>query len=110
MLRLLSALAVLGLGASLAVSAAGGVPGPAEKAGALARLASVATTDSNTIPAAVPRFAAHPIPARILGSDVPVPVSPSLLRASNGWLVSDGKTSSPSTPALPETTRRWAES
>jgi hypothetical protein len=27
----------------------------------------------------------------LLGSDAPVPVSPSLLRESNGWLVSDGK-------------------
>jgi hypothetical protein len=58
-LRLLSALAVLGLGAGLAVAAAGGVPGLAEKAGALARLASVATTDANTAPAPVPRFARH---------------------------------------------------
>jgi len=91
-LRLLSGLAVLGLGAGLAVAAAGGVPGPAEKSAALARLASVATTDSNTAPAPVPRFAAHAIPARILGPDAPVPVSPSLLRAGNGWLMSDGKT------------------
>jgi hypothetical protein len=89
-LRLLSALAMLGLGAGLAVAAAGGVPG--EKSAALARLASVATTDSNTAPAPVPPFASHPIPPRILGPDVPVPVSPSLLRADNGWLESDGKT------------------
>lgn len=91
MLRLLSGLAVLGLGSGLAVAAAGGVPGMGEKSAALARLASVATTDSSTAPAPVPRFSAHPISARILGPDVPVPVSPSLLRASNGWLVSDGK-------------------
>src|SRR5262245_55292682 len=90
-LRLLSLLAVLGLGAGLAVAAAGGVPGLGEKSAALARLASVAPTDSNTTPAPVPRFAAHAIPARLLGSDVPTPVSPSLLRESNGWLVSDGK-------------------
>ena len=91
MLRLLSALAVLGLGAGLAVAAAGGVPGPAEKSAALGRLASVATTDSNTAPAPVPRFAVDAIPARMLGPDAPVPVSPALLRARNGWLVSDGE-------------------
>jgi hypothetical protein len=89
-LRLLSALAVLGLGVGLAVAAAGGVPG--EKSAALARIASVATTDSNTVPAPVPHFASHPIPARLLGPDVPVPVSPLLLRANSGWLESDGKT------------------
>jgi hypothetical protein len=89
-LRLLSSLAALGLGAGLAVAAHGGVPG--EKAAALARLASVATTDSSTAPAPVPPFAPHPIPARLLGPDVPVPVSPSLLRPQNGWLVSDGRT------------------
>jgi hypothetical protein len=90
-LRLLSSLAVLGLGAGLAVAAAGGVPGPAEKSAALERLASVATTDSNTAPAPVPLFAPHAIPARMLGRDVPVPVSPALLRARNGWLMSDGE-------------------
>jgi hypothetical protein len=91
-LRLLSAVAVLGLGAGLAVAAAGGVPGLAGKSNALARLASVATTDSNTAPAPVPHFVSHAIPARILGPDVPVPVSSSLLRPRNGWLESDGKT------------------
>jgi hypothetical protein len=91
-LRLLSALAVLGLGAGLAVAAAGGVPGVGGKSAALARLASVATTDSNTSLAPVPRFAAHAIPARLLGPDSPVPVAPSLLRVRNGWLVSDGRT------------------
>jgi hypothetical protein len=90
-LRLLTSLAVLGLGAGLAVAAAGGVPAPAEKSAALGRLASVATTDSNTAPASVPRFAPHAIAARMLGPDVPVPVSPALLRPRNGWLVSDGE-------------------
>jgi hypothetical protein len=90
-LRLLSSLAVLGLGAGLAVAVAGGVPSLAEKSAALGRLASVATTDSNTAPAPVPPFAADAIPARMLGPDVPVPVSPALLRARNGWLVSDGE-------------------
>ena len=91
MLRLLSSLAVLGLGAGLAVAAALGVPGPGAKSAALGRLASVATTDSNTVPAPVPPFAPDAIPARMLGPDVPVPVSPALLRARNGWLVSDGE-------------------
>jgi hypothetical protein len=90
-LRLLSSLAVLGLGAGLAVAAAGGVPASPEKSAALGRLASVATTDSNTAAASVPRFAPDAIPARMLGPDVPVPVSPALLRARNGWLVSDGE-------------------
>ena len=39
-----------------------------------------------------PEWARQPIPARMLGSDVPVPVAPSLLRVRNGWLVSDGRT------------------
>ncbi len=91
MLRLLSSLAVLGLGAGLAVAAAGGVPGPAGKSAALGRVASVATTDSNTAPAPFPPFAPNAIPARLLGPGVPVPVSPALLRARNGWLVSDGE-------------------
>ena len=65
---------------------------PAEKAAALERLASVATTDSNTEPAPAPAIELHPIPARILEADVPVPVSPTVLQARNGWLVSDGRT------------------
>jgi hypothetical protein len=90
-LRLLSALVVLALGTGLAVAAAGGVPGSAGKSAALGRLASVATTDSNTTLAPGPRFAAEAIPARMLGPEVPVPVSPARLRARNGWLVSDGE-------------------
>ena len=37
-------------------------------------------------------MAPQPIPARMLGSEVPVPISPSVLRVRNGWLVSDGRT------------------
>jgi hypothetical protein len=97
---LLGALA-LGLGCGLAVAAVGGlsipqlginVPVPAEKAAALERLASVATTDSNTLPAPPPKAEPHPIPARLLGPAVPVPVAPSLLQPRNGWLVSNGRT------------------
>lgn len=93
MLRLLtcaSALCVLAAGAGLA--AAVRKQAPPDKAGALQRLASVATTDSNTVPTAAPRSAPHPIPARMLGSGVPVPVPPSILQPRNGWLVSDGRT------------------
>jgi hypothetical protein len=91
-LRLLSALAVLAVGASFAVAAARGVPHlGGGKSVALARLASVGTTDANTAPAPAPHFAAHPIPARLLGPDAPIPVSPALLRPRNGWLVSDGR-------------------
>ena len=86
----LAGLAVGG-GGGFAVAHAVGVV-PAEKAAALERLASVATTDSNTEPAPAPALDPRPIPARMLGTDVPVPVSPSVLQARNGWLVSDGKT------------------
>jgi hypothetical protein len=47
---------------------------------------------ASTGPAQPPAFARRPIPARMLGSDVPMPVSPALLRVRNGWLVSDGRT------------------
>jgi hypothetical protein len=101
-LRLLSgrlvAAALVGLAAGagggfvLADAIGGPVPGPAAKAAALARLASVATTDSNTAPAPVPDSAPRPIPAQMLEDDVPVPVAPSVLRVRNGWLVSNGET------------------
>ena len=102
MLRLLSARVVAAMLVGLAAGAGGGfvladaiggpVPGPAAKAAALDRLASVATTDSNTAPAPAPDTTPRPIPAQMLGDEVPVPVAPSVLRARNGWLVSDGKT------------------
>jgi hypothetical protein len=88
---LVTALAALGLAAGGGFAAAHW-PVPGEKATALERLASVATTDSNTEPAAAPSFELRPIPGQMLGSDVPVPVSPSILTVRNGWLVSDGKT------------------
>lgn len=43
-------------------------------------------------PAPQPGSALRPIPARMLGPAVPVPIPPSLLRVRNGWLVSDGRT------------------
>jgi hypothetical protein len=82
-----SALSVLAAGAGFAVAAA-----PQDKTAALQRHASVATTDSNTEQAAPPESAPHPIPARMLGPGVPVPISPSVLLVRNGWLVSDGRT------------------
>ena len=93
MLRLLtcaSAVCVLGVGAGLAVAV--DVPTPQDKAAGLQRLSSVATTDSNTEPVAPPEPVSQAIPARMLGSDVPVPIQPSVLRVRNGWLVSDGRT------------------
>lgn len=91
---------VLAAGAGFAVAASRvsipplgvNVPAPHEKAAALQRLASVPTTDSNTAPALPPDSAPQPIPARMLGADVPVPISPSVLQVRNGWLVSDGRT------------------
>ena len=100
MLRLLSvrlaatALAGLAVGAGGGYALAavvGGTPVPAEKAGALERLDSVATTDSSTEFAPPPAFTRHPIPGQLLGPDVPIPIPPSILRARNGWLVSDGR-------------------
>jgi len=93
-LRLAAAVvAGLAVGAGGGFALAGAVRGGApEKAGALARLASVATTDSSAEPAPVPSSEPQPIPGRMLGSNVPVPISPSILRERNGWLVSDGRT------------------
>ena len=90
MLRLLTAVCVLAAGGGIAAAAI--LPAPQEKAAALQRHVSVATTDSNTEPAAPPASVPQPIPARMLGSEVPVPISPSVLRVRNGWLVSDGRT------------------
>ena len=93
MFRLLTCASILCvLAAGAGVAAAFREQAPPEKAPALQRLASVATTDSNTEAAAAPRSAPQPIPARMLGSDAPVPVPPSILRPRNGWVVSDGKT------------------
>jgi hypothetical protein len=94
------ALCLLAAGSGLAVAAGDvsiprfglNVPAPREKDAALQRLVSVATTDSNTEPATPPESAPQPIPARMLGSDVPVPIPPSVLQVRNGWLVSDGRT------------------
>ena len=80
-----------GVGGSLALADAMG-DAPAEKAAALERLVSVATTDSSSEPAPAPGAQPQAIPARMLESDVPVPISPSVLQERNGWLVGDGRT------------------
>lgn len=90
MFRLLIAVCVLVAGGGIAAAAI--APAPQEKVAALQRLVSVATTDSNTEPAIPPDSMPQPIPGRMLGSDVPVPIPPSVLRVRNGWLVSDGRT------------------
>ena len=95
-----SAVCVLAAGGGFAVAASDvsvpplglDVPAPPEKAAGLQRLASVATTDSNTEPVAPPDSTPNPIPARMLDPDAPVPISPSVLQVRNGWLVSDGST------------------
>jgi hypothetical protein len=81
-----------GGGLVLADALGGSVSGPAEKAGALSRLTSVATTDSITAAAPAPESTSQAIPAQMLGTDVPVPISPTIVRVRNGWLVSDGGT------------------
>ena len=98
MFRLLSLRVVFATLVGLAAGAGGGfalagsISSPAEKAAALNRLASVATTDSSTAPAPAPPSARQPIPGRMLSTDAPVPIAPSIVRVQNGWLVSDGKT------------------
>jgi hypothetical protein len=87
----LAGLAVVA-GGGLAVAAAVGSGPPADKAAALARHVSVATTDSNTKQVAPPVWARQPIPARMISPGVPVPIAPSVLQMRNGWLVSDGRT------------------
>jgi len=97
-LRLLSMKVVAAAVAGLAVGAGGGFAvgaatgGSGEKAAALGRLVSMATTDSNTQPAPPPAAEPQPIPGRMLGADAPVPIAPSILQVRNGWLVSNGKT------------------
>lgn len=88
MLRLLTAVCALAAGGGIAAAT---LPAPQEKVAALRRLGSVATTDSNTEPAAPPDSVPQPIPARMLGSGAPVPIPPSILRVRDGWLVSDGR-------------------
>ena len=102
--KLLTALAVLALaGAASGLAAAGSssvstprlgsdVTVPPDKAAALADRMPSAPTDATASAgsAAAATFAPDPIPATMLGSDVPVPIPASVLTETNGWLVSDG--------------------
>ena len=102
--KLLTALAVLGLvGALSGMAAAGSSPVstprlgsnvavPADKAAAMANRMPSASTDASASAgaAATPAFTPDPIPAGILGSNVPVPIPASVITETNGWLVSNG--------------------
>lgn len=102
--RLPAVLAMLSLvGALSGLAAAGSSPVatprlgsnvtvPAEKAAAMASRMPSAPTDASAPAgaAATPAFSPDPIPARILGSNVPVPIPSSVLTVTNGWLVSNG--------------------
>jgi hypothetical protein len=101
---LLTALAVLGVagtvsGLAVAGSSAVSIPRvgtdvtvPADKAAAMADRMPSAPNDAgaSAAPAAMAAVTPEPIPAEILGSDVPVPVPPSVITEANGWLVSNG--------------------
>jgi len=101
--KLLAALAVVGVAATLSALAAAGswlvsIPSlgsnavvPAGKAPALAhRIPSAASDATAPAHAAMPSFTPDPIPAGVLGANVPVPISASILTETNGWLVSNG--------------------
>jgi len=68
-----------------------GIPVPAEKADAVRHSIPRAGAESSER-APVPTDQPDRIPAKLLGADVPVPISPTILRTTNGWLVSDGAT------------------
>jgi hypothetical protein len=93
-LRLLTiAACALAVGGGFAIPRLGvAASAPRHRAAALQRLGSVATTDSNTEPAAPPDSTPRPITARMLGPEAPIPVTPSVLRMRNGWLASDPRT------------------
>jgi hypothetical protein len=102
--KLLTSLAVVGLagaasGLALAGSAAVPIPRlgsavtvPSDKAAPMANRMPSGPNDatSSAGPAAAPAFTPDPIPAAILGSNVPVPIASTIINETNGWLVSDG--------------------
>jgi hypothetical protein len=102
--KLLSALTVLGIAGALSGLAAAGsspvstprlgsnVTVPADKAAAMADRMPSAPNDGTASagPAAAAAFTPDPIPAEILDSNVPVPISASIITETNGWLVSNG--------------------
>jgi hypothetical protein len=102
--KLLTALAVLALtGAASGLAAAGSssvstprlgsdATVPSDKVAAIADRMPSAPSDAPALAgqAAAPALVPDPIPAEMLGSDVPVPIPTSILSETNGWLVSDG--------------------
>ena len=102
--RTLIALAALGLAGVLSGLAAAGsspvsiprlgsnVTVTADKAAAMANRMPSAATDvtASAGPAAPATFVPDPIPAKILDSDVPIPIPASIITETNGWLVSNG--------------------
>ncbi len=94
MLRVLTVAAcALVVGGGFAIPRLGfATSAPPDKAAALQRLDSFATTDSNTEPVVPPDAVMRPISARMLGPASPIPIPPSVLRVRSGWLMSDGRT------------------
>jgi hypothetical protein len=87
----LSGLAAAGSSLVSAPRLGSNVAVPAEKAAAITdRMPSAPTDASPAASAAAASLAPDPIPAGILGSDVPVPISASVITETNGWLVSNG--------------------
>jgi hypothetical protein len=68
-----------------------GVTVPEEKVAAIQHSLPRQGAES-TEQAPAPTGSPDRIPAKLLGPEVPVPISPSILRTTNGWLVSDGAT------------------
>jgi hypothetical protein len=88
-----------GAGVAVAVSSSGGryVPrlGATVPAGKLLPVehAQPGTAPESTVPAPVPADTIAPIPAALSSADsTPVPVSPSLVRVRNAWMVGNGRT------------------
>ena len=102
--KLLTALAVLGLAGALSgLAAAGSSPvsdssarqrrdRPRRQGRCDGRPHAIRTDRRSAAagPAAAPAFTPDPIPAGILDANVPVPISSSIITETNGWLVSNG--------------------
>jgi hypothetical protein len=102
--KLLATVAAIGLvGALSGLATAGsstmstprlgsGVTVPADKAAGMANRMPSGPTDASASSDAPPAraFTPEPIPAAILGSNVPVPIPSSVITETNGWLVSNG--------------------
>ena len=102
--KLLTALGVLALAGALSGLAVAGPSGvstpqlgsnvtvPPDKAAAMANRMPSGPDDATAsgAAAATAAFTPEPIPAAILGANVPVPISPSAITETNGWLASNG--------------------